>query len=117
MKKSLKLRDLIISCVRSYHQGAVPHTLTFNLWLETILLPSLPRGTTLIMDNAAFHKSLKTKELIEKSGCHLLFLPTYSPDLNPIEHWWHKIKSILRPLIQNASDTLHNILDQCLLTI
>ncbi|WP_422388031.1 transposase [Candidatus Bealeia paramacronuclearis] len=38
----------------------------------------------------------KTKDLIEKFGCHL-FLPTDSPNLNPIEHWWHKIKSILRP--------------------
>lgn len=46
----------------------------------------------------------------------LLFLPTYSPDLNPIEHWWHKIKSISRPLIQQDGDNLHNLLDQCLLT-
>ena len=69
----------------------------FNVWLEQELLPTLSKGSVLIMDNAAFHKSAKTKELIEKFGCYLLFLPTYSPDLNPIEHWWHKIKSILRP--------------------
>lgn len=86
----------------------------FNTWLEKVLLPTLPKGTFLILDNAAFHKSLKTKELVEKFGCHLLFLPTYSPDLNPIEHWWHKIKSILRPLIQSGPDNLHNILDKYL---
>lgn len=86
----------------------------FNTWLETVLLPTLPRETTIIMDNAAFHKSARTQELIEKAGCHLLFLPTYSPDLNPIEHWWHKIKSLLRPLIQNATDNLHEILSKCL---
>jgi transposase len=86
----------------------------FNTWLEKVLLPTLPKGTTVIMDNATFHKSIKTKKLIEKFGCHLLFLPTYSPDLNPIEHWWHKIKSILRPLIQMGSDNLHDILDKCL---
>jgi transposase len=87
-----------------------------NVWLEEVLLPTLPKGSTLIMDNAAFHKSAKTKELIEKSECHLLFLPTYSPDLNPIEHWWHKIKSILRPLVQQGSHDLHTLLDYCLST-
>ena len=89
----------------------------FNTWLERTLLPDLPKGTTVIMDNAAFHKSPRTRELIEKAGCHLLFLPTYSPDLNPIEHWWHKIKSLLKPLIQNASDNLIEILLKCLSTI
>lgn len=89
----------------------------FNAWLEKILLPALPKGTTIIMDNAAFHKSAKTRELIETFGCYLLFLPTYSPDLNPIEHWWHKIKSILRPLIQQNYENLHNLIDQNLLTV
>lgn len=89
----------------------------FNTWLETVLLPLLPKGTTLVLDNAAFHKSARTRELIEKAGCFLLFLPTYSPDLNPIEHWWHKIKSILRPLVQQYSENLHDILDSCLLSI
>lgn len=88
----------------------------FNAWLENVLLPNLPKGTTIIMDNAAFHKSVKTRELIESFGCYLLFLPTYSPDLNPIEHWWHKIKSILRPLIQKTYDNLHDLLDQYLST-
>lgn len=86
----------------------------FNTWLEHVLLPVLPIGTTIVMDNAAFHKSAKTKALIEQCGCHLLFLPTYSPDLNPIEHWWHKIKSILRPLIQKGYDNLHNTINHYL---
>lgn len=88
----------------------------FNTWLELVLLPILPKGTVLVMDNAAFHKSPKTKDLIEKFGCQLLFLPTYSPDLNPIERWWHKIKSILRPLIQQGNQNLHDLLDHCLST-
>ena len=83
----------------------------FNTWLERVLLPSLPIGTTIVMDNAAFHKSAKTKALIEQYGCHLLFLPTYSPDLNPIEHWWHKIKSILRPIVQKSADYLINVIN------
>ncbi len=64
----------------------------FNAWLEGVLLPQLGRGTTVIMGNATFHKTPETKELIESAGCHLLYLPTYSPDLNPIEHCWHTIK-------------------------
>jgi transposase len=90
------------------------NTEVFNIWLAEVLLPDLPKGTTIIMDNAAFHKSVKTRKLIENAGCLLLFLPTYSPDFNPIEHWWHKIKSILRPLIQQPYDNLHNLLDHYL---
>lgn len=93
------------------------NALVFMTWLEKILLPALPKGTTIIMDNAAFHKSLAIKNLIEEAGCYLLFLPTYSPDLNPIEHCWHRLKSMLRPLIQNNPPNLQDILDQCLLTI
>ncbi|KDO03117.1 hypothetical protein REISMN_03400 [Rickettsia tamurae subsp. buchneri] len=44
------------------------------------------------MDNINFHKNSKVKELIESVGASILFLPTYSPDLNPIEHYWFKIK-------------------------
>lgn len=89
----------------------------FNVWLEDILLPEIPKGATIVMDNAAFHKSARTREIIEKAGYNLKFLPTYSPDLNPIEHSWHVIKSILRPLIQESRDNLHNLVDQTLLNM
>lgn len=63
---------------------------TFNYWLEKHLIPNTLKGKTIIMDNATFHKSEKTKELIERAGLYLLFLPPYSPDYNPIEQkWWH----------------------------
>ena len=88
-----------------------------NAWLKNILLPELPKRSTLVMDNAAFHKSAKTKELIESAGCQLLFLPTYSPDLNPIEHCWHTLKSILRPLVQQNTENLQDLIGKCLLTI
>lgn len=65
-------------------------------WLLKFLLPSLKPGQVIIMDNAPFHNSCRIKELIENAGCELLFLPAYSPDLNPIEHWWHKIKTAIR---------------------
>lgn len=64
----------------------------FNGWIEKCLLPALPSGKTVIMDNAPFHKSKRTKELIESIGCKLKFQPEYSPDLNPIEQQWAVIK-------------------------
>ncbi|WGJ62841.1 IS630 family transposase [Wolbachia endosymbiont of Frankliniella intonsa] len=76
----------------------------FNILLEKMLLPKLPLGTTIVMDNATFHKTTKTKSLIESFGFHVLYLPTYSPDLNPIEHCWHTIKSRLRPLMYKCTD-------------
>ena len=66
------------------YQGTC-NTNLFNLWIKEFLLPAIKPGYTIIMDNAAFHKSLETKKLIESSGYELLFLPPYSPDLNPIE--------------------------------
>jgi transposase len=89
----------------------------FNAWLEQVLLKEIPRGSTIVMDNAAFHKSTKTRELIENAGCFLLFLPPYSPDLNPIEQCWHQLKSMLRPLVQMALESLENLLSLCLLAL
>jgi transposase len=59
------------------------NTLVFNTWVEEVLLKELKPGQTVIMDNASFHKSPKIKELIESRGCELMYLPPYSPDLNP----------------------------------
>jgi transposase len=61
------------------------NTAIFNSWLEQELCPKLHKNQVVVMDNAAFHKSAKTRELIENTGATLLFLPPYSPDLNPIE--------------------------------
>lgn len=88
-----------------------------NIWIEEVLLPEIPKGTTIVMDNAAFHKSQKTRELVEEAGCNLLFLPTYSPDLNPIEHCWNTIKSRLKPLIQNIHADFQYLIGLCLLTL
>jgi hypothetical protein len=65
----------------------------FNTWCEQNLLPQIPTGIAIIMDNAAFYKKSTTRELIENSGCYLLYLPTYSPDFNPVEHCSHTLKS------------------------
>ena len=67
-------------------------------WLENVLLPEIPKGSTIIWDNASFHKSPKILALIEDAGCKLLFLPAYSLDLNPIEQFWAWLKSWIRGL-------------------
>ena len=68
----------------------------FNMWLRRCLIPSLKVGQTVIMDNASFHKSKETRELIEGAGCNLVFLPPYSPDFNPIEQTWAILKARIR---------------------
>lgn len=94
-----------ISMIAAYGQGHLSapfrfegytDTYVFNLWLETCLLPTLRPGQIVIMDNASFHKSNKTCELIESVGCQLLFLPPYSPDLNKIERQWAILKQGIR---------------------
>ncbi len=63
------------------------------------------------MDNAAFHKSQRTKELIESVGCRIIFLPPYSPDLNPIEKFWANMKRWIKATITQF-DQLYNALIQ-----
>ncbi len=64
----------------------------FLMWVQEILVTNLEKNQIVIMDNATIHKSPKIKEAIEKAGCRLVYLPPYSPDLNPIEHFWHHLK-------------------------
>lgn len=69
---------------------------TFIEWLKVDLLPKLNKKSVLIMDNARFHMGQEIKQLILQSGHKLLYLPVYSPDLNPIEHFWAYAKNIRR---------------------
>jgi transposase len=65
----------------------------FEQWLEKMLIPNLQAGQTVILDNATFHQGEKIRELIESGDCKLEYLPSYSPDLNEIEHYWFPIKN------------------------
>jgi transposase len=68
------------------------NTELFNLWLRDHLLKTLKAGTVIVLDNAAFHKSRETLHLVQATGCKLLYLPPYSPHLNPIEKRWGTLK-------------------------
>jgi len=68
----------------------------FLLYAEHLLCPTLKRGQVVVMDNLQVHKMKKVRELIEGRGCRLVFLPSYSPDFNPIEEAFSKVKGLLR---------------------
>lgn len=70
----------------------------FTAWLEQDLIPKLPSNAVLVMDNATFHKRSDTLQAIEKAGHTALFLPPYSPDLNPIEQKWAQAKALRRKI-------------------
>lgn len=76
------------------------NTQLFENWVEQFLIKELKPGQVVIMDNASFHKSQKTRELIESVGCKLIFLPPYSPDLNPIEKFWANMKRWIKQQIE-----------------
>lgn len=77
------------------------NTKLFDLWIEQFLVPELIPGQVVILDNASFHKSERTRVLIEQAGCLLLFLPPYSPDLNPIERFWAWFKKKVRSVVEH----------------
>lgn len=68
----------------------------FEAYVERVLAPKLSPGRVVVMDNLSAHKSGRVRELIEGAGCELLYLPPYSPDLNPIEQAFSKVKGLLR---------------------
>jgi transposase len=81
-------------------------TEVFRTYVEKILCPTLRRGDILIMDNLAPHKSGPTLELLAQRGVQVRFLPAYSPDLNPIEKMWSKVKNHLRSAEARTPDAL-----------
>jgi transposase len=71
-------------------------TETFRAYVREVLAPTLRAGDIVVMDNLSPHKNDQTLALIFEAGAQVLFLPAYSPDFNPIEMMWSKIKSLLR---------------------
>lgn len=88
----------------------------FEAFVEQVLVHELRRGDVVIMDNLSSHKRERVRTLIEDAGARLVFLPPYSPDLNPIEQLFSKIKQMLRSLACRTRDalwrTMQSVLDQ-----
>jgi len=86
----------------------------FLLYIETVLAPTLHPGDVVIMDNLASHKSKAVRCAIRKAGAHLIFLPKYSPDLNPIEQVFAKLKHLLRKAGARTVDAVYAAIAQLL---
>jgi len=78
----------------------------FEAFVEQVLVPELQPGDVVVMDNLSSHKRHRTRELIEATGAELAYLPPYSPDLNPIELVFAKIKQLLRSLAYRTRQAL-----------
>ena len=86
-------------------------------YLDWLLLPELRRGDLVVMDNLGCHKSAAVVELIRSVGADVRFLPPYSPDWNPIEHIWSKVKSYLAATAAPTGKRLVNAIGRALNTI
>ncbi|MCL2377311.1 MAG: transposase, partial [Defluviitaleaceae bacterium] len=84
-------------------------SILFEHWFEHMFLKVVPKGSWFVLDNATFHRKPILRELTQRAGCFIEFLPPYSPDLNKIENYWFWIKQHLRqtlPLFDNFMDAL-----------
>ncbi len=93
--------------------GAI-NAMVFGGYVERCLAPALKPGDIVVMDNLSSHKAIGVREAIEKVGADLWYLPPYSPDLNPIEKLWSKIKAHLRRVAARSMDRLVDAIGEAL---
>jgi transposase len=86
----------------------------FRAYVEKVLVPELRRGDVVVMDNLGSHTVAGVRRAIEGAGCELLYLPPYSPDLNPIENAFSKLKRLLRSAAERTVEALWNRIGQLL---
>lgn len=86
----------------------------FRAYVKHVLVPTLRPGEIVVMDNLSSHKSPGVREMIEAAGADLWYLPPYSPDLNPIEKMWSKVKTFLRGYKARGTNELHQAVRQAL---
>ena len=110
----------IISALRSdgsteamVYEGGLTGEL-FKTWLEECLLKTLKKDDILIMDNLSSHKVAGIKEILASAGIKLEYLPPYSPDLNPVEAMWSKVKNNLRKIPKTRIDELEKAVGESL---
>ncbi len=89
----------------------------FLAYVEQVLCPRLQPGHLVILDNLAPHKHTAVRELIEKRGAQVLYLPPYSPDFNPIEQAWSKVKQLLRGAKARLLESLESAVAEAIAAI
>ena len=89
----------------------------FETYVKRLLAPALRPGQVVVMDNLGAHRPKRVRELIEARGCELIYLPPYSPDLNPIEEALSKIKHILRKIGARTKETLIEAMGRALAAV
>ena len=87
---------------------------SFQTYVENVLVPTLREGDIVIMDNLGSHKSKPVRRAIRNAGAHLIFLPKYSPDLNPIEQVFAELKHLLRKAQARTADAVCTAIGQLL---
>jgi transposase len=97
-------------------EGSTNRTV-FETYLEYVLCPMLQEGQVVVMDNLSAHKGERVREMIEGEGCELVYLPPYSPDFNPIEQAFSKLKSYLRAACARSQERLMEVIGEALRTI
>jgi transposase len=85
----------------------------FEEWVEKCLVPKLSKGDIVVMDNLSSHKGPRVEQLIKAAGAELRYLPPYSPDMNPIEKAYSKLKAFLRKIAERSVAGLMNALETC----
>jgi transposase len=89
----------------------------FSLYVDRILCPNLTIGDVIVMDNLSTHKIARVRKAIEARGAKLCFLPPYSPEMNPIEKCWSKIKTALRAAAARSHDALDAAITEALAAV
>jgi transposase len=89
----------------------------FNAYIQSVLVPTLQAGDVVVLDNLSAHKSPETLRIVEAAGATLRFLPPYSPDLNPVEKMWSKLKENLRAAKARTTEELHGQIASALASI
>lgn len=89
----------------------------FNFYVSEVLLKDIEKGSVIFMDNASVHKSSQLENIISSKGCYLVYLPRYSPEFNPIEMAWSKIKSYVRGKNPRTLQEVEQSLMQAIRTI
>jgi len=89
----------------------------FDAYVEHVLVPQLKPGDIVVVDNLGAHKSVAIRDRIEAAGARLLFLPPYSPDFNPIEECWSKLKTLLKKVGARTREELDQAIAYCMTRI